>query len=157
METIKDTMSIRWMGRKDLDSVLSIESQVFEFPWGEKELIQTLRCANVVGMVVTDRDRVIGYFIYSLHKRHLELLNFAVHPGYQRRGVGRRIIEKLAGKLSPKRRTQIHVLVRESNLQAQLFLRAHYFRSVAIVDRPFDDSDESAYRFVYRLFDFGRE
>lgn len=61
------------------------------------------------------------------------------------------MVEKLKWKLSYQRRNRIHVAVRESNLDAQLFFRSQGFRVVEILNDYWDDCDEQAYLFRYKV------
>lgn len=73
-------------------------------------------------MVAEHDDQVVGYMIYELNKNHLDLLNIAVAREWQRRGVGTAMVRKLSLKLNPQRRTHLWTVVRETNLDGQLFL-----------------------------------
>jgi ribosomal-protein-alanine N-acetyltransferase len=142
---------VRWMMRRDMPEVQSIEESVFEFAWSEKDFIRCLRQLNCIGMVAELNDKVVGYMIYELHKHRLHLLNFAVSPSCRRIGIGRAMIEKLIGKLSLERRNRIHLEVRETNLDAQLFFRSVGFRAESVVKDFWKDSNDDAYVFVYRV------
>jgi [ribosomal protein S18]-alanine N-acetyltransferase len=142
---------IRWMIRRDMPEVLDIEGEGFEFPWSEEDFIRCLRQRNCIGMVAERDERVVGFMIYELHKTRLHIMNFAVAKIQRRRGVGTQMIEKLAGKLSPQRRTRILLEVRETNLAAQLFFRQHNFRAVNVLRDFYDDTTEDAYLMQYRF------
>lgn len=142
---------IRWMIRRDMREVLQIEFEAFEFPWSEDDFNRVLVQRNAIGVVAEHKHEVIGFVIYSLHKTRLELLNFAVSPKVHRQGVGRRLAEHLVKKLHAGRRTRLTANVRESNLAAQLFLRAVGFRAVNVVRGLYEDTPEDAYAMVYRL------
>jgi ribosomal-protein-alanine N-acetyltransferase len=141
---------IRWMIRRDMPSVLEIENAGFEFPWSEDDFIRCLRQRNCIGMVADCGDDVVGFMIYELHKTRLHVLNFAVAKSYRRQGVGRQMMQKLVGKLSPQRRGRILLEVRETNLAAQLFFRELGFRAVSVLRGFYDDSPEDAYVMQYR-------
>lgn len=159
--------SIRWMVRRDMAEVLAIEEQAFEWPWGEDDFIRCLRERNCIGMVaectgIIGRDgngrdvsfsAIRAYMIYELHKTRLHVLNFAVHPDHWRRGIGRQMVERLKGKLSPQRRGRITLECRESNLRGQLFWKAMGFRAVNVLREFYDGgrTTEDAYLFQYRL------
>ena len=141
---------VRWMIRRDMADVLEIESEAFEFAWSEEEFVRCLRQRNCIGMVAEWNDRVVGYMIYELHKNRLHVLNFAVAREFRRRGVGRRMIGKLVGKLAPQRRSRILLEVRETNLDAQVFFRAMGFRAVSVLRDYYDDTTEDAYVMQFR-------
>ena len=146
-------VNIRWMVRRDLPDVLNMELLCFpDGPWSEEEFTRCLRQRNVIGMVADTTvfdgeyhgDVVCAYMIYELHPHKLHLLNFAVHPTYQRRAVGSQMVAKLASKLTVDRRNRILLEVRESNLPAQLFFKSQQFRAQSVL-RDYWDTGEDAY------------
>ena len=141
---------IRWMIRRDMPEVLQIETDSFEFPWTDEDFVRCLRQRNCFGMVAEYEDRVVGFMIYELHKTRIHVLNFAVAPGYRRRGVGTQMVAKLVAKLSSQRRNRIVLEVRETNLAAQLFFRENQFRAVSVLKNFYEDTPEDAYLMQYR-------
>jgi [ribosomal protein S18]-alanine N-acetyltransferase len=141
---------IRWMIRRDMPSVLAIEQECFEFPWYEDDFIRCLRQRNCIGMVAEASERVVGFMVYELHKHRLHILNFAVHEGFRRRGVGSQMAKKLIAKLSQDRRSRIMLEIRETNLPAQLFFRTLGFRAVSVLRKFYEDTPEDAYLMQYR-------
>ncbi len=142
---------IRWMIRRDMVEVLRIEAASFEFPWTEDDFLRCLQQRNCIGMVAEHEDRILGFMIYELHKTRLHVLNFAVAEQARRRGVGSQMVDKLVSKLSPERRTQILLEVRETNLPAQLFFRESGFRATNVLREFYEDSPEDAYVMRYAL------
>lgn len=145
-------VAIRWMIKIDLARVLDIENQSFEFPWTEDEFIQCLRNRNCIGLVAKCDSRIAGYMIYELHKHKLHVLSFAVAEEFRRRGVGRKMVEKLVSKLSATGRRRLILEVRESNLASQLFFRSCGFKCVSVLQNYYDDTPEDAYvmQFVHK-------
>ncbi len=141
---------IRWMIRRDMPEVLSIEASSFEFPWLEEDFIRCLRQRNCIGMVAEHDDQVVGFMIYELNKNRIQVLNFAVAPEFRRRGVGTQMVAKLIGKLSVQRRSRIVLEVRETNLAAQLFFRTIGFRAISVLRNFYEDTPEDAYLMQYR-------
>jgi ribosomal-protein-alanine N-acetyltransferase len=143
---------IIWMRQGHIPEVLDIEGLCFEFPWFEEDFRRMLRQRNVVGMVAIQRGYIVGYMLYELHKTRIHVINFAVCPGYRRKGIGRAMAEKLIGKLHPNRRSRVTLEVRETNLNAQLFWKAMGFRAVSVLKNYYEDSpDEDAFLFQFRL------
>jgi len=141
---------IRWMIRRDMPDVLDIENRSFEFPWSEEDFIRCLRQRNCIGMVAEYDEQVVGFMIYELHKTRLHILNFSVHEGFRRRGVGHAMVSKLISKLSHQRRNRILLEVRETNLGAQLFFRRAGFNAVSVLRDFYDDTTEDAYLMQFR-------
>jgi len=140
---------IRWMIRRDMPEVLAIEAGQESLPWMEDEFLKILRQRNCIGMVAEADDKIVGFMIYELNKHRLQILNFAVHPKYRRRGVASQMAAKLIGKLSSQRRTRISLHLRETNLSAQLFFRAIGFKALEIAREHFEDTGEDAYIMCY--------
>jgi ribosomal-protein-alanine N-acetyltransferase len=136
---------VRWMNRRDMPEVLDIENGSFKLLlWTEEDFIRQVRKSNCIGMVAEHDEQVVGFMIYELHKGMLTIENFGVHPDYQRRSIGRQMINKLVGKLSQQRRSSIELVVSQELLGMQIFLsRCGFF-----ADRPsrYDD----CYRFVFQ-------
>jgi [ribosomal protein S18]-alanine N-acetyltransferase len=141
---------IRWMIRRDMPEVLQIERKNFEFPWVDADFVRCLRQRNCIGMVAEHEGQAVGFMIYELQRARLHVLNFAVAPAYQRRGVGSQMVAKLIAKLSPQRRSRILLEVRETNLAAQLFFRENGFRAISILHKHYEDTPEDAYLMQFR-------
>ncbi len=136
---------IRWMIRRDLPDVLVADAGTAS-PLGEQEILRQLRDRNCIGMVAESGDRVVGFMIYQLHKKRLEVVTLAVAPRWRNRGVGRALLAKLARKLSPDRRSVALLDVPEHALDVQKFLRACGVPAVAVVRHGCDDGSD-VYRF----------
>lgn len=140
----------RWMIRSDLNAVMEIENLCFEFPWKKEDFLACLGQRNCIG-IVAEIDRVVaGYMLYEINDGFIRLLNIAVHPRMVRLGVGQSLINRLQSKLDSVRWHRITAQVRETNLDAQLFLRKMGFRVIAIQEDQFEETDEQAYLFQYR-------
>ena len=105
-------IQIRWMIRRDLSDVLSIENRCFsdEAAWTEEDFLSHMRSRNIIGQVCCERgddDRIIGHCIYKMHKRKLEILRIAVDPLRHGDGFGFAMLDKLKSKLSWDRRSKL--------------------------------------------------
>ncbi|MCA9065459.1 MAG: ribosomal protein S18-alanine N-acetyltransferase, partial [Planctomycetaceae bacterium] len=142
---------IRWLIRRDMDEVLSIERSSFQTAWTEEEFLCCLRQRNCIGTVAELDHKIVGFMIYELHKSMLRILNFAVATDFRRHGIGRQMVQRLVDKLSQQRRREIVLEVRETNLPAQLFFANSGFRAVTVLRNHFDDTCEDAYYMRYCL------
>jgi len=143
-------VEIRWGIHRHLPDALRIENACFPLPWSENDFLRCLRQRNVVWMVAEVGQPMAGFMIYELHRNRLHLLSFAVHPDYQRRGIGSHMIQKLTSKLSPQRRNRLMLEVRETNVAAQLFFKSQGFRAVSLLRDFYEDTTEDAYLMQYR-------
>lgn len=153
IESDKSCVHIRWMIRRDMPSVLAIESQSFEFPWTEEEFIRCLRQRDCIGMVAERNEEVAGFMIYELHKTRIHILSFAVAPSLRRQSVGSAMVDKLISKLAYQRRNRIVLEVRETNLAAQLFFRQLGFRATGVLKSFYEDTPEDAFLMQFRYAD----
>ncbi len=146
----QSSVHIRWMIRRDMPAVLSIEDNSFEFPWTEEEFVRCLRQRDCIGMVAEAAEKVVGFMIYELHRTRIHVLSFAVHPEFRRQAIGAAMVEKLVSKLAYQRRNRIVLEVRETNLHAQLFFRSLGFRATGVLRSFYEDSTEDAFLMQYR-------
>jgi len=143
-------MQIRWMIRRDMPQVLAIERRVYLDPWTERDFIAAIQQQDHIGMVAEIGELPAGFMVYAMRKKHIEIVNLAVDPAYQRQGIGSRMVARIIGKPSRNRR-EIQANVRERNLAAQLFLREIGFRAERIIPGDCYGWDEDAYEMVCRL------
>ena len=143
-------VQIRWLVSRDMEEVLNIEQESFEFPWSKEDYLRCLRSRNCIGMVADYHGQVVGSMIYELGKSKIQLLNMATAKQYRRCGVATQMIAKLIGKLAAQRRNRITFEIRETNLAAQLFFRSAGFRATQILKNYYEQMQEDAYLMQYR-------
>ena len=155
MESVEIKPRIRWLIRRDLPEVLEIESACYEFAWTEEDFLCCFRREPIscIGMVAEHNDRVVGFMVYELHKIKLRIINFAVAPNEQRRGIGRQMIWRLVEKLAQQYRKEIELEVRGPNLSMQLFLRSQGFKATCVLRNYYEDNGDDAYSFSFYLED----
>lgn len=126
---------IRWMIRRDMPAMMAAERLGRDDRWDEDRYLAVLREKNAIGMVAEmGGDVVAGGMLYELHRSHIHLARFVVHPGWRRRGVGRLLVARLKSKLSLHRRTSITAMAPESyGYEGPLFLRACGFVATGVV------------------------
>jgi len=151
-EQFLNSLSVRYMIRRDIPEVLEIEWASFAYPLTEEDFLHNLRQGNCIGTVAEHGEKVVGFMIYESHKYKFHILNFAVHSLYRRGGVGSYMVMRLIGMLPhPLCTRRITLEVRETNLLAQLFFRSRGFKAVKVLPRFYEDSGEDAYLMQYQL------
>src|SRR5262249_24561545 len=96
------------------------------------------------------REKILGFLLFELRKDSVHILNFAVHTGCRRAGVGTQLMARLIARMRSEC-SHITLEVRETNLGAQLFFRNLDFKAVAVLRDFYDDSGEAAYFMRYDL------
>lgn len=108
---------LRPMQEADVAAVLENERAAYEFPWTRAIFRDCLRVGYTC-LVYEGTRGLLGHGIMSLAAGECHLLNICIHPDYQRRGLGRALIEYLL-KLAQHRNAQVALLeVRISNRAA---------------------------------------
>lgn len=137
---------IRWMIGQDHLSVMEIDQKCYRAGWDQEEIKRFLRDRASIGMVAEKQDVILGYMFYILEKKRLEVVRLGVHPGYQRMGIGRQLVEKLKEKIGrEKKRERLVMDVNEQDLWGHLFLKSQGFEAVRVIR-----GEEDSYRFVFR-------
>lgn len=144
MSETRKTTHIRWMIRRDMQEVMAIENECFAEPWSESDFVKMLRQRNVIGMVIELEEEIAGFMIYSLEKTELVIDDVAVHPKYQRQGLGKQMIQKLIGKLSEQRRSSLRAVLVDENQSGNDFFRAMGFKATRVLRSYYDHRSNDA-------------
>jgi ribosomal-protein-alanine N-acetyltransferase len=127
---------LRPMAWMDLDAVLKVEEASYEFPWTLGIFRDCLRVGYIC-RVYEGPGGVIGHGVMSIAAGECHLLNICVHPDYQRRGLGRGMVEHLLEVAHGKGARVALLEVRMSNQAAyrlytqlgfdEVGVRRHYY------------------------------
>lgn len=89
-------LRLRPMQATDVEDVLAIEEQVYEFPWTFGIFHDCLRVGYCC-WVMTHDDEITAYAVLSTGAGESHLLNICVSPASQNRGLGSQLIEHMLG------------------------------------------------------------
>ncbi len=148
-----DLMRIRRMDHVDLDSVLAIENQNYEFPWSQGVFEDCFQTMTYTNWVCEDADdTIVGYAIISAIVGEAHIMNISVNPQYQGQGVGRKMLNHLIEYARP-RAEKIFLEVRPSNLNAIHLYKSSGFKEIGIRKAyyPAKDGREDAIMFELDL------
>lgn len=148
-------ITLRHMVKADAATLEHIELKCFDHPWTVEEFLAAYRKHDCVIQIAEWQETVVGYMVYELHDTRFHLLSLAVHPRYRHRRVGSQMLTRLASTLAINGRKRILLEVRETNLEAQLFLKAHGFKATRVLRDYYEDSREDAYSMQFSLADRG--
>jgi len=108
---------LRPMQEADLAAVLEVERSAYAFPWTRAIFRDCLRVGYFC-FVYEGARGLMGHGIMSVAAGECHLLNICIQPEFQRRGLGRALIEFLL-KLAREKRAHVALLeVRVSNRAA---------------------------------------
>ena len=115
-------LDIRPMRDEDLEAVIGIELQVYDFPWTLGIFRDCLR-AGYCCWVLTLGERVVGYGVTMVAVQECHLLNLCIHPGWQGQGLGHKLIQHLLKLARQSGAESAFLEVRESNAKARALYR----------------------------------
>lgn len=122
---------IRQMEQSDLEAVQQIEQQVYPFPWSNQIFIDSINAGSL--LVVMERNRrVIGYAVQSTAVGETQLLNIAITPEEQGRGLGRILLQWLIEQARAEGSETVFLEVRLSNQPAQRLYESLGFNEIGM-------------------------
>ncbi len=105
---------IRRMTLEDAAAVHAIEMQVATGPWSER-LFYDCVSVGYECWVMVDNNIIIGYGILSYGANEAHVLNLAIEPAFQQRGLGKKLLEHLIDVAKSLGAYEIFLEVRLSN------------------------------------------
>jgi [ribosomal protein S18]-alanine N-acetyltransferase len=88
-------IEIRRLSIGDLSDIEEIEQRAYRTPWSRSMFASELAKASSICLGAFEGDRLIGYIVNSRYVDAWHVMNVAVDPDYQRRGVATRLLERL--------------------------------------------------------------
>jgi len=110
-------LSFRRMTLSDLDRVMVVEREVYEFPWTERIFSDCIRVGYLCWLALRGRD-VVGHAIISVTSGESHMLNLSIARAHQRQGYGRQFIEFLVREARARHAHTMLLEVRPSNTAA---------------------------------------
>jgi ribosomal-protein-alanine N-acetyltransferase len=115
----------------DLDAVMMIEQEIYEFPWTPGNLLDSL-AAGYDCWVFDHGGEVIGYAVVTHGAGEAHLLNLSIAARWQRQGHGGRLLEQVMAAARAQGVTVMFLEVRLSNLPAQGLYARHGFSEIGL-------------------------
>jgi ribosomal-protein-alanine N-acetyltransferase len=113
----EDVPALRAMQLDDLDTVVALETEAYEFPWTFGIFRDCLR-AGYECWVLAQSDAVIGYSILSVAAAEAHLLNVCIAPSEQGSGHGTRLVRRMIDLARWHHAERMFLEVRPSNVHA---------------------------------------
>lgn len=133
------------MQRRDLRGVLRIEGQVYPRPWSLSLFLSELALTSTRAYYVAKADKKLaGYAGLMMSAGDGHITTIAVDPGWQRRGVGTRLMLVLCREAIRRGATSLTLEVRASNLGAQALYREFGFAPVGVRRNYYAETNEDA-------------
>jgi ribosomal-protein-alanine N-acetyltransferase len=123
-------LEIRPMREADLSAVVASEEAAYTHPWTPGIFTDCLKVGYHC-LVGTLGGRIIAHAVMSVAVGEAHVLNLCVHPEWQGRGHGRRLLEHLLQMTMARRVKHMFLEVRASNEAAQALYLAMGFNEIA--------------------------
>ena len=88
-------IEIRRLTLSDLSEVEGIEQRAYRTPWSRSMFASELSKATSICLGAFEGDQLIGYIVNSRYVDAWHVMNVAVDPAFQRRGIATRLLEHL--------------------------------------------------------------
>ena len=132
------------MKETDLEKVTQIEKEIFSDPWSFNAFKTDLNNEMAYPLVAELENLVIGYSNLYIVAGEVQIGNFAVAPGYRKRGVGKKIMDEIIKIAVENKCETIFLEVRESNEPAKALYSSFDFKPVGLRRDYYSNPRESA-------------
>jgi [ribosomal protein S18]-alanine N-acetyltransferase len=88
-------IDIRRLSIGDLNEIEEIEQRAYRTPWSRSMFASELAKGTSICLGAFDGDKLVGYIVNSRYVDAWHIMNVAVDPDYQRRGIATRLLERL--------------------------------------------------------------
>jgi len=122
---------LRPMRASDLDRIMEIEPVIYTHPWTRGNFEDSMRVGYSC-WVIDCGGVVTGYGVLMIGVREAHLLNLSIAPEWQRRGLGRTLLEHFVRIGRDSDAQQMFLEVRPSNTSARRMYADYGFRDISV-------------------------
>jgi len=101
----------------DISSIVEIENKTNQIPWSKAQFLSSMEVGHYSVVMHKDSD-ILGFAIYSPIIPESHLLNIAIDPAYQGKGLGDKLLQQIILQNRTIGVKTISLEVRVSNLPA---------------------------------------
>lgn len=143
---------IRKMTEQDLSQVAEIAAAVFTNPWSRQGFAEALPMENACFLLAVEHNTVLGYCGVYMAADEGEIINVAVSPKFQRKGIADQLLFALLKEGIQNGVRRFFLEVRVSNTAAIHLYEKHGFQIQGIRKDFYKEIHEDAY-VMNRLID----
>jgi len=137
-------VDIRRLDLADLDAIEAIEQRAYSTPWSRAMFASELAKPTSICLGAFEGSELVGYIVNSRYVDAWHVMNVAVHPDRQRRGIASRLLERLFALTRDDERRGYTLEVRVSNDGAIRLYEGLGFESRGIRRGYYTDNREDA-------------
>jgi ribosomal-protein-alanine N-acetyltransferase len=87
-------IEIRGLGLGDLGRIERIEQRAYRTPWSRSMFASELAKTTSICLGAFEGEQLVGYIVNSRYVDAWHVMNVAVDPDYQRRGIATQLLER---------------------------------------------------------------
>jgi ribosomal-protein-alanine N-acetyltransferase len=137
-------IEIRVLELRDLSAIEAIEQKAYPTPWSRSMFASELAKPTSICLGAFEGEELVGYVINSRYVDAWHVMNVAVDPGRQRRGVATALLQRLFELTRDDERRGYTLEVRVSNEDAIRLYEKLGFESRGIRRGYYTDNREDA-------------
>jgi len=128
----------------DFNAIMEIENRAFLYPYPIDLFIYDFQHHpySEYYKLILD-NTIIGYFAIWIIFEDVQITTIAVHPNYQGRGYGDKMMEFLINYVKELGCRNITLEVRVSNIKALNFYKKHLFEIVGVRRRYYENGEDA--------------
>lgn len=105
--------------------------------WRWERVERAISASNTNVAVVRERGQLLGFGIMEYWDEDAHLVLFAVHPNYQRQGIGSAILRWLEASAAACGAIRIRLEARRDNDAGRIFYNEHGYHEINIMGRMY--------------------
>ncbi len=139
-------INIRPMTLDDVDQVVQLEHQIFIDAWSKESFIREVEGKEYAHPLVLEVDgQLAGYAIVWHYFDELHIANFAIHPDFRRKGLGKQLMRYILEQFGTAHFAFLEV--RKSNVAAINLYRSFGFKAIQIRKKYYRDGEDAVVMF----------
>lgn len=125
-----DLLDYAPMVLQDIDDVVALEVQLFPHPWSRTNFTDSLASGYDAWVLRDAQGTLVAYYLLMAAVDEAHLLDVAVAPGLQGRGLGRHVLDKVAARARGLGMESVLLEVRPSNERALAIYRRYGYAEI---------------------------
>ncbi len=134
----------------DLNVIMDIERQVYDYPWSEHIFKDCLR-AGYRNWAFIKGEQFIGYAITSVAVGEAHILNICITPACQKKGLGKVFLSMLFSEMEKEQANCVFLEVRPSNVSAIKLYQTMGFKKIGQRKNYYRHADGKEDAWVYSI------
>jgi ribosomal-protein-alanine acetyltransferase len=156
MDALINNVVFRKAALADLDAILKIEQEGFEWDGFSRKQMRYLMKSDSSGFFVGESDgSVVGYMILLLRKNshHIRIYSIAVSEAARGKGLGQSFLQLAEKWALEKSKNRLKLEVRTTNTAAINLYKRNQFSSVKVVSGYYHDGGDALIMLKELLFE----